>query len=152
MHSCHFLQIFDRPGTDTASRKIDDPKESRIVGRIVDQLKVRNGMLDFGPFEEAETTINPIGNTCTEKPMLDHARLCIGTIKDGDLFSLHPFPYQVIDFFQNPLHFVQIGRRFTNPDPGSPSPASVCRILAQTVPGCVRSGYCRFEDIGRVNG
>lgn len=146
MHSCHFLQIFDRPGTDTASRKIDDPKESRIVGRIVDQLKVRNGMLDFGPFEEAETTINPIGNTCTEKPMLDHARLCIGTIKDGDLFSLHPFPYQVIDFFQNPLHFVQIGRRFTNPD-RFPFTGIGMQVLAQTVPVVCDQGIGRFEDI-----
>ena len=82
----------------------------------------------------------------TEKPMLDHARLCIGTIKDGDLFSLHPFPYQVIDFFQNPLHFVQIGRRFTNPD-RFPFTGIGMQVLAQTVPVVCDQGIGRFEDI-----
>ena len=62
------------------------------------------------------------------------------------MFSLHPFTYQMIDLFQNPLHFVQVRRRLANPD-GLTFPGIGMQVLAQTVPVMCNQGIGCFKDI-----
>ena len=64
--------------------------------------------------------------------MLEHTRLGIGAVQNGDIASRKPLVKQMTDFIQNPLHLVQIRRRLAYTDRFT-GPCTRMQILAQTV-------------------
>ena len=83
IRSCVGAHHFDGAGTDAAGRFVNDTLEGAVIVAVRDQAQVRQRVLDFSALEEAQTAINPIGNSGVDQPFLKNARLRVRAIQNG---------------------------------------------------------------------
>ncbi len=108
------LQLLDGARTDAACREVDHSKKRRIVGRVLDQPQVGDSVLDFGAFEEPQSAVDLVRNTGREHRMLDHARLRIRAVEDGDFGPSRALADQAANLLEQPLRFLAVGHRLVD--------------------------------------
>lgn len=70
---------------DAACRHVDHPFQRRVVAAAVEQAQVGHGVLDLGTLEEALAAVDAVGNLLPQQGFLQHPRLGVGAVEDGDL-------------------------------------------------------------------
>ncbi len=111
--------------------------------QVIHQLQIGDGMLDFGTLKIALAAIDAIWNTGREQRMLNHARLRIRAIQDGNLAARAAFCDQAFCFFNDPLRFLQIAGGFINPDLFAMTGIGM-QILAEAL------GIIRDQRVGNI--
>ena len=69
------LERFHDPFADPARRHVDDPAQADVVVRIDDQLEVRQRVLDFLPFVEADAADHLVRHALAHERVFNRARL-----------------------------------------------------------------------------
>ncbi|MNQ44216.1 hypothetical protein D3C85_579640 [compost metagenome] len=105
-------QLFQGARANTARREIDDPHPRGIVVRVGHQAQIRQRVLDFLAFEEAQAAIHLVRDAGREDGVLDHARLRVAAVQHGDLAAQAAFMNERTDFVHDPLGFHAVGRLF----------------------------------------
>ena len=106
----------ERPRADAARRKVDDAQERAVVDRRGHQAQVGERALDLGALEEAHAAIDAIRNRRVEQRVLEHPRLRVRAVEDGDLGQHDAVPRQPLGHIDDERGLVEIRRRRERPD------------------------------------
>ncbi len=91
-------QTFERLLADAARRRVHDPQECHVVLRIVQQVQVRQHILDFTTLVEFQTANDLIRHTRPAQGMLQLSRQRIDSVEDGKVLRT---PLLAVDRFGN---------------------------------------------------
>ena len=76
------MDLGDRLVAETALRRVDDPLEGEVVGRLGDHPEIGEGVPDLRPLVEAEAADDPVGQADRDEPVLELAGLELGADQD----------------------------------------------------------------------
>src|SRR5207245_9401723 len=84
-------------GPDAADRRLDGAPEGDVVRRVDRQAHVRERVLDFFTLVKADAPDDPVGHARAAQRVLEHARLRVRAVEDGDPAPHHPLAAQPED-------------------------------------------------------
>ena len=108
------LQRFDRPRADAARREVHHPEEARIVVGAGEEAQVRERVLHLLPLEEAQAPVDAVRDPRREERVLDHPRLRVRPVEDGDLAPREAVARERLDLLRHPVRFVAVGLRLVD--------------------------------------
>ena len=109
------LQLLDRARADAACRKVHHPQEAGVVVRVLDQAQIGQRMLDLGALEEAQPAVDAVGHAGIEQRRLQHARLRVAAVEDGDLGARGAGAVQLLGLLEHPLRLGEVAGRLVHP-------------------------------------
>ena len=74
--------------TNSPGRRVDHPLEGRIIVAVGHQPQIGQGVLDFGPLEEAQAAVNPVGQRRRDQRFLEYPRLGVGAVENRRVAAL----------------------------------------------------------------
>ena len=113
--ACGILQLLQRARADAARREVDHAQKGGVVARVVQQAQIGQRVLDLRPFEEAQTTIDAIGNRVVEQRGFDHPALRVAAVENGNFLARAAVAHQLFDLVHDPLRFGQITGQLHHP-------------------------------------
>ena len=78
-------QMGDRAFADAARRRVDHAEEGHVVARVVQQVQVREHVLDFFALVELDAVDHLVGNAVLAERVLQPAREGVHAIEDGEV-------------------------------------------------------------------
>ena len=105
------LQLLQAARADAARREVDDPQETGVVARVLQQAQVGQRMLDLGAFEKAQAAIDPVRHAGVEQRRLDDPALRVAAIQHRDLLAIHAIAHQLAHLVDHPLRLGQVAGR-----------------------------------------
>ena len=82
---------------DPAPRAVGDADEAHLVRWVSQQREVGDRVLDLGPFVELRAADHLVGDLGSHERVLEHPRLGVGAVEDGNLRARHPLVEEPLD-------------------------------------------------------
>ena len=136
--SCSVLQ---RGVAEAAARHVDDALEGEVVGRLVDEAQIGEGVADFLPLVEARAADHPVGQAGGDEAVLELAHLKRRANQDRDLVEIVAVSLERLDLLAGRAGFL-----FRIPGAGDGD------LLAELVLGAQRLAEAAFVAGDEVGG
>ena len=81
---------------DPASRRVGDAGERHRVLRVEQDGQISHRVLDLGPVVELRPADDLVGDLLADQPVLEHPRLRVGPVEDGDLLAGHALVHEAL--------------------------------------------------------
>ena len=86
----HLLEPDHARAPDAPRRRPDRAPEGDVVARVQREAQVRERVLDLPPLVEADGADEDVGHAAAAQRLLEHARLSVRAVEDGDVAPLPP--------------------------------------------------------------
>ncbi len=101
------MDLFQCLVAQPALGNIDDTFEGKVVGGLVDEAQIGNGVADFRALIEAKAAHDAMGQADRDEPLLEFAGLEGCAHENGDLIDTDALPPQRLDLLADPPCFLR---------------------------------------------
>ncbi len=126
-----------------ARRQVHHALEGGVVVAVGDEPQVGERVLDLRALEEPHAPVHPVWHARRQKRLLEHARLCVGAVQDGDLAPLPALRHPLTDAVRDELRLVALVEGGVEAD-RLPARAAGPEFLAEA------AGVVRDDAVGRL--
>jgi hypothetical protein len=104
--ACRRVQLLHGRGADAAPRRIEDPLEGKVVGRLVDQTEIGERVADLLALIKARPADHAVRQRQGNESLFELPRLESGAHQDRDLAQRMALALQRLDLLADPAGFI----------------------------------------------
>ena len=101
---------------DAPPRRVGDPRERRRVLRVDQEREVLDRVLDLRPLVELRPADHLVGDPGPHEHVLEHPRLRVGPVEDGDLVARDALVHEPLDLRRHPPRLGELVRHLAHAD------------------------------------
>src|SRR5580704_7705940 len=103
-----FAQRIEALGAEAPRRQVHHALEGGVVAAVGDEAQVREPFFDLLALEKTQASVHLVGDARRQKRLLEHPRLRVRTVEDGDVAALHAVGDVLADAVGDELRLVAL--------------------------------------------